>query len=181
VERDAFEAFVLDTSGEVTRFVHRRVTPQDVADVVADTYAIAWMKCDAIPAEADRAWVYAVALNVVRNHHRTNRRLTRLQERLARGDRSEGIPEDRPSSEEIAKVRAALRRLRESDQEVLRLIEWDELDASTAASVLGCTQQAFRVRLHRARRRFAEQLSRVDQDASRAYTASTKASTHHAG
>jgi RNA polymerase sigma-70 factor (ECF subfamily) len=39
------------------------------------------------------------------------------------------------------------------DREALQLVEWEHLDISTAAQVVGCSAATFRVRLHRARRR----------------------------
>lgn len=35
---------------------------------------------------------------------------------------------------------------------------WEGLDASAAATVMGCSRVAYKVRLHRARRRLAEAL-----------------------
>lgn len=48
---------------------------------------------------------------------------------------------------------AAFNSLAEQDREVLRLICWEGLERTDAARVLGCSAAAFRVRLHRARRR----------------------------
>jgi RNA polymerase sigma-70 factor (ECF subfamily) len=54
-----------------------------------------------------------------------------------------------------ADLRTALANLAEPDQEVLRLVGWEELTVAEAATVLGCTRTAAAVRLHRARRRLA--------------------------
>jgi RNA polymerase sigma-70 factor (ECF subfamily) len=56
-------------------------------------------------------------------------------------------------------VLAALATLPANDQEALRLTEWEELDQATAARVAGCSTTAFKVRLHRARRRLARALN----------------------
>jgi RNA polymerase sigma-70 factor (ECF subfamily) len=48
--------------------------------------------------------------------------------------------------------------LSEPEREVLRLIAWDGLSTGDAARVYGCSAGAFRVRLHRARRKLAKQL-----------------------
>jgi RNA polymerase sigma-70 factor (ECF subfamily) len=40
----------------------------------------------------------------------------------------------------------------------LRLIEWEQLDIAAGAAALGCSAGAFKVRLHRARRRLARAL-----------------------
>jgi RNA polymerase sigma-70 factor (ECF subfamily) len=55
-------------------------------------------------------------------------------------------------------VYEALRALRPRDREVLLLTAWDGLNASEAAAVLGCSPTAYRIRLHRARRRLARLL-----------------------
>jgi RNA polymerase sigma-70 factor (ECF subfamily) len=54
---------------------------------------------------------------------------------------------------ELAVVRAAMAGLSETDQEILRLIGWEELTLGEAATVLGCNRATAAVRLHRARRR----------------------------
>jgi RNA polymerase sigma-70 factor (ECF subfamily) len=59
---------------------------------------------------------------------------------------------------QLVDVRSALPRLSEDDQEILRLIGWEQLSLAEAASVLGCGMGAAKVRLHRARRRLAELL-----------------------
>ena len=55
-------------------------------------------------------------------------------------------------------VAAALRRLGDADREILTLAGWEGLDAGQIAVVLGCSRNAARIRLHRARRRFAVSL-----------------------
>ena len=57
---------------------------------------------------------------------------------------------------------AALASLRPNDQEALRLIAWEQLDAAAAAQAMGCSTAAFRVRLHRARHRLARALDQAD-------------------
>ena len=59
-------------------------------------------------------------------------------------------------------MRTAFAHLRENDREVLRLIAWDGLSSDVAAEVLGVSRIAFAVRLHRARRRFAAELTAAD-------------------
>jgi RNA polymerase sigma-70 factor (ECF subfamily) len=56
-------------------------------------------------------------------------------------------------------VLAALATLPAQAQEALRLTEWEQLDDATAARVAGCSTAAFKVRLHRARRRLARALA----------------------
>jgi len=52
----------------------------------------------------------------------------------------------------------ALARLDEADRELVTLVAWEQLDRDQIAAMLGCSRAAVRVRLHRARRRFARLL-----------------------
>jgi RNA polymerase sigma-70 factor (ECF subfamily) len=47
--------------------------------------------------------------------------------------------------------------------ETLTLVTWHGLSAAEAATVVGCSQRAFTVRLHRARRKLADHLA-ADHD-----------------
>jgi RNA polymerase sigma-70 factor (ECF subfamily) len=59
-------------------------------------------------------------------------------------------------------VAAAFARLKGGDRELLALAVWEELDAGEIATVLGCSRNAARIRLHRARRRLTSELRRTD-------------------
>jgi RNA polymerase sigma-70 factor (ECF subfamily) len=140
---------------DLLRYAVRRVGPDAAPDVVADVFLVAWRRRAELPADAPRVWLYGVAANVVANQLRSERRRSRLRSRLA--DEPPATPA--PVNE---RVLAALGRLRPAEQEVLRLTEWEQLSADEAAVVLGCSPGAFRVRLHRARRKFAAELETED-------------------
>ena len=53
---------------------------------------------------------------------------------------------------------AALARLSSSDQELLRLVAWEELTHAEIAHVLDISVNAVTIRLHRARQRFEQSL-----------------------
>jgi RNA polymerase sigma factor (sigma-70 family) len=55
-------------------------------------------------------------------------------------------------------VLAALAELPAKEREALQLCAWEGLTPAQAARVAGCTAAAFRVRLHRARRRLTATL-----------------------
>ena len=48
----------------------------------------------------------------------------------------------------------ALASLNDAEREVLMLVAWEELDHERAAAALGCSVNAFTVKLHRARTKF---------------------------
>jgi predicted DNA-binding protein (UPF0251 family) len=77
-----------------------------------------------------------------------------------------GRPTPRRSGPRVPSARAhladALRRLSEQDRELLTLATWEGLDYGQIAAVLGCSRNAVRIRLHRARARLAAQLASHD-------------------
>jgi RNA polymerase sigma-70 factor (ECF subfamily) len=58
----------------------------------------------------------------------------------------------------LVDVRSALVCLSDDDQEILRLVGWEQLSLGEAALVLGCRPTTAKVRLHRARRRLTAML-----------------------
>ena len=72
------------------------------------------------------------------------------------GDHSDAVAE---RSDAETAIRAALARLSDTDQEVLRLAAWEQLDTPALAYVLECSEVAARVRLHRATRRLRVMLT----------------------
>ncbi len=140
-------------------FAARRVAGRESAeDVVADTFAIAWRRRDRIPEEA-LPWLYAIAANVIANQYRSSSRRQNLDERLAGEAGVAALAADPAEAlggrDELA---VALGRLEEAEREVLRLVAWEGLSTREGARVVGCSPGAFRVRLHRARRKLAKEL-----------------------
>jgi RNA polymerase sigma factor (sigma-70 family) len=137
--------------------LRRTGNADDAADVIAETFLTAWRRVDDIPAgEAARPWLYGVARRVLANQRRGEQRRTALGERLRSELAAEPFHYDPPPGLEA--VAAALRRLGDADREILTLAGWEGLDAGQIAVVLGCSRNAARIRLHRARRRFAAEL-----------------------
>jgi RNA polymerase sigma factor (sigma-70 family) len=153
-----FEQVYADNRGPVLGYVLRRTrSPDDAADVLAETFLTAWRRLDDIPADAQaRLWLYAVARRVLANHHRSERRRTALGAKLRSKLASAGYGhEPHPGLDDVA---AAFRNLADGDREILALAGWEGLDAGQIAVVLGCSRNAARIRLHRARRRLAQAL-----------------------
>jgi RNA polymerase sigma-70 factor (ECF subfamily) len=50
----------------------------------------------------------------------------------------------------------------DQERELLSLVAWEGLDTEQLATALGCSRNAVRIRLHRARSRFAAALDRQD-------------------
>jgi RNA polymerase sigma-70 factor (ECF subfamily) len=137
----------------VTRYCLRRIATQEVNDVVADVFAIAWRKIDALPTgEAALPWLFSVARNEIRHRHRATSRLRRLRERtIGQADQADPGPEPVVVSHaEYADLMSALRTLRPDDQEVLLLRTQEDLDYEQIGLAVGTSPEAARKRVARA-------------------------------
>ena len=145
---------------KVLAFAARRTQEARAHDVVAETFAAAWRHLRTLP-DDPLPWLYRTARNCLANDCRGARRQARLTDRLA-GRRLAQVPDHAVSVVEDAGLRSALARLTRSDLEVLLLIGWEDLDYAAAAQVLECSVPAFKVRVHRARKRLARLLAEAD-------------------
>ncbi len=164
IYRDRFERCFRDHYAQLLAFSMRRVSAREIAeDVVADAFAVAWRRRDRIPDPA-LPWLYAIAGNVIANQYRSASRRHDLDMRLAHETGADaGGSDPAESLDRRDAFSAAFALLDEPEREVLRLIAWDGLDTRDAARVFGCSPGAFRVRLHRARRKLAKQLEAADR------------------
>jgi RNA polymerase sigma-70 factor, ECF subfamily len=148
---ERFEALFRAHVAPVRRYVARR-TQDGVDDAVAETFTIAWRRLDDVPAEAG-PWLLGTARRVLANQRRAALRQGALSEKL--GGLLPGVVVHEPEDARATALVAALGRLSERDRELLLLVERDGVSRADAATVLGISQAQVRVRLHRARRRFA--------------------------
>jgi RNA polymerase sigma factor (sigma-70 family) len=157
-----------DHSRDILGYALRRTRdPEDAADVVAETFLIAWRRLAEVPLDGEaRLWLYGTARHVLANQDRGERRRDRLTERL-RQELRQQLPVVHRTGEGTALLEA-LAGLGEADRELLMLIGWEELTPTQAARALGISPLAARTRLHRARRRLraglAEQASTDSQN-----------------
>lgn len=166
---DRFRRLYDDNHAAILGYALRRTdSSADAHDVVGDTFLVAWRRLDDVP-DGDRArlWLYGTARRTLANHHRGRRRHRGLVDRV-QVDAPQAWVDPDPADDTSARVGAAFGRLAPADRDVLLLVGWEQLDAAGIAEVLGCTAATARVRLHRARRRFARQLEHegLQQDGS---------------
>jgi RNA polymerase sigma-70 factor, ECF subfamily len=141
-----FESLYREYYGRVLAYALRRATPDIAHDVVADTFLVAWRRRESLP-DQPLPWLLGVARKTLANQWRSMRRRQSLLIEL----KAEQVGRPNPSSGSTVAaldVMAALDRLSESDQELLRLIAWEELTPAEAAKVLGQSAATCRVRLH---------------------------------
>jgi RNA polymerase sigma-70 factor, ECF subfamily len=153
--RSAIEARFADVFahlGLLSAYARRRGA-RDPDAIAAEAMAIAWRRLADVPRDDPRPWLIATARNLVLADRR--RHAAALQD-------LQGIepaaPPQTPVLELDHELEVALATLSETDREALLLIAWEDLTPSAAAASLGISPAAFRVRLHRARRRLLYEL-----------------------
>ncbi|MFV2009413.1 MULTISPECIES: RNA polymerase sigma factor [unclassified Micromonospora] len=140
--------------GAVMRYAARRVGRERAPDVVSEAFLVAWRRLPDVPVCDPLPWLYATTRHLIGNEIRGRDRQARLTTRL--GEVAETVTADHADAVvDQVRVRHALAQLSEADQEALRLAAWEGLDATAAATVMGCSRTAYKVRLFRARRRLA--------------------------
>jgi RNA polymerase sigma-70 factor (ECF subfamily) len=155
----AFERLFTENYWPVRRYLLRRIGQPSADDVLAETFLVAWRRFDSV-SDDPLPWLLGVARRVLANHLRAERRRSSLLTRL----RTTSTPEAyvAPASASLdSEVAAALSALSAREREALLLVAWEGLDPLRAARVAGCSAPAFRVRLHRARRKVEAQLGRA--------------------
>lgn len=151
---DRFEALFEAHHRALLAYAARRCPSlTDAEDVVADVFLVAWRRLGDVPAgEEALPWLYGVARRTVANQRRSTNRRTNLQARLEQTvERPVAIatPDAEPALDVLA-------RLSDDDQELLRLVAWEELSHAEIAQVLDISVNAVAIRLHRARGRFEQ-------------------------
>ena len=159
--RAGFEQLFRDTRTDLLAYIMRRSqSPDDAADVLAETYLIAWQKLDAIPTgERARLWLFGVARNLLLKGASRRRSRHALVARLADELRSAHPPHASVEDGRSSALRAALAALPERDREILMLTAWEGLTPKQIAAVVGAPVNIVRVRLHRARTRLKRDLT----------------------
>jgi RNA polymerase sigma factor, sigma-70 family len=138
----------------LVRMLYRRTGDRDRAeDLAQETFA----RAVAAPPNNPRPWLFAVALNLVREDgRRAATRGRKLELLRAEHDQPVNGPDtDLERQEDAAKVRAALATLNERDREAL-LLKAEGFDYEEIAATLGLAKGAIGTTLARARRRLVE-------------------------
>lgn len=158
--RSGFEQFYLTQCQPVRRFfVRRGVAGSEADDLTSEVFAIVLQEWDQAPWRKREAWVYGVSRNVLYAHHR--RSLREANTDLPIHAATPPASASALMSETAAEVRTALATLSEMDRDLLLAVVWDGLRPRDAATALGLPASTVRVRLHRARKRFAAAYSHL--------------------
>jgi RNA polymerase sigma-70 factor (ECF subfamily) len=151
----------------LVRMLYRRTGDRDRAeDLAQETFA----RAVAAPPRNPRPWLFAVALNLVREDGRRSvrqgRRLQLLKAEL--DDAPAAAPDDLlERGDRAARVRAALDRLTERDREAL-LLKAEGFNYDEIAQTLGLAKGAVGTTLARARRRLVDAYNDTEDRATHA-------------
>lgn len=159
---ERFEALFREHYPAVRAYAHRRASHDVAQDSVGQVFLVAWRRFDEVPEDA-LPWLYATCRRTLANERRSGRRAAAVAVRMA----AEPAGEQRDPADlvgEVALIRTALDCLGERQREAIMLTAWDGLSAERAARAAGCSQGAFAVRLHRARRRLERELARIEEE-----------------
>jgi RNA polymerase sigma-70 factor, ECF subfamily len=143
--------------GFISTYARRRGA-RDPDGIAAEAMAIAWRRLVDVPSDDARPWLIVTARNLLLAERRSEPEAGRqpLRDEIDLEAPVEHLPPELDLDPELAR---GLRGLSEKDREALLLIAWDDLTPALAAASLGISQTAFRVRLHRARRRLSHLLA----------------------
>jgi len=161
-----FETLYERYHGHVRAYCRRRVVPDRVDDVVAETFLTAWKRIADVPEDgAALLWLYRVAYRNVGHQWRGQSRRRRLDERLAVvPEPPTATPEDAAVlDDEIHLVLEAAANLNERDAEILRLLSWEHLSREEIAEVLDLNRAAVNQRIHRARANLTKEFRRLER------------------
>jgi RNA polymerase sigma factor (sigma-70 family) len=158
--RTGFEQLFYETRTDLLAYIMRRSpNAEDAADVLAETYLIAWRKLDGIPTgDRARLWLFGVARNLLMKGASQRRSRQTLVERLADELRNAHPPHTPIDDERASALRTALAALPERDREIVMLTAWEGLTPKQIAVVVGTPVNVVRVRLHRVRTRLKRDL-----------------------
>lgn len=160
--RERFEAIADEVFEPLQRYLRRRATVFDAEDVLADVMLTLWRRLDDAPKDRVLPWSYGIARRTLANQRRTHDRHKRLMQRIESEPRISSAPDpaDIGPDPDLAQ---ALEGLKEEDRELLRLWAWEHLDPREIAPVLDISVNAATLRLSRAKKRLASELSRQNR------------------
>ncbi len=151
----------------ISRYVTRRLGPQLAEDIVAETFLTAFRERSRYdPARTDAMpWLYGIAANLIRRHHRDEVRWLRALARTGCDPiaaSAADLAEDRLTADAVGRaVAAALAALSARHREVVLLVAWAELTYDQAAEALGVPAGTVRSRMNRARHQLRLSLADV--------------------
>ena len=158
--RERFSILYNDLYDDLWRYVQRRsINTEEARDTLSEVFLVAWRRLEDIPAGKEaRLWLFGVARNLVKTSWRKRKRSGDLVVRIGSEMSTKGTTDEELDNSGVLKIVNALQFLSENDQEILRLLAWEDLSHKEISVVLGCSENAVTIRIRRARVRLMKVL-----------------------
>lgn len=158
--RERFRILYNDLYDDLWRYVQRRsINTEEARDTLSEVFLVAWRRLEDIPAGNEaRLWLFGVARNLVKTSWRKRKRSGDLLVRIGSEMSTRGTTDEELDNSGVLKIVKALQFLSENDQEILRLLAWENLSHKEISVVLGCSENAVAIRIRRARVRLMKVL-----------------------
>lgn len=158
---ERFDELYRATRKDVLAYLTRRTgDPEQAADMLADTYLIAWSKLDHVPdGDQGRLWLFGVARNILLRGADRRRSHDVLVERLG-AELKIILSASAPVDDHRANaLRDGVASLPDKEREILLLTAWEGLTPREIAAVTGTSANLVRVRLAHARSKLRRRLA----------------------
>ena len=158
--RERFRILYNDLYDDLWRYVQRRsINTEEARDTLSEVFLVAWRRLEDIPAGNEaRLWLFGVARNLVKTSWRKRKRSGDLLVRIGSEMSTRVTTDEELDNSGVLKIVKALQFLSENDQEILRLLAWENLSHKEISVVLGCSENAVAIRIRRARVRLMKVL-----------------------
>ena len=158
--RERFRILYRDLYDDLWRYVQRRsINDEEAHDTLSEVFLVAWRRLEDVPAGKEaRLWLFGVARNLVKTSWRKRKRSAALVDRVGNEMTTRSALDDKSDNSGVYKIVKALQFLSEKDQEILRLLAWEDLSHKEISMVLKCSENAVAIRVRRARVRLMKVL-----------------------
>lgn len=164
-EPAAFETVFLRHVAAIQRYIGGRVAADTVEDLVSETFTVAYDRrgCYRHEYPDARPWLFGIATNIMRRHHRTERTRFHAYRRIPLGQAEDGPESTAAALVDARSARtvllAALTQVQRGDRDALLLMAWAELSYEEISRALEIPLGTVRSRINRARRCLRELLA----------------------
>ena len=154
---DPFEAVVAAHHAEIHRYLARASRPGDADDLSQETFVRAYKAYRALPPDANvRAWLFAIATNLCRNHYRAEGRRRQAMAAAAAGasERGPSWPEGEAiANQTSARIDQIVTALPFKQRLAFTMRKVHELDYGAIGRSLECSAESARAHVFQALRK----------------------------
>lgn len=149
----------------IYKYAARRAGDFAADDVTAETFLVAWEQLATydLDREDARPWLFGIATNLLRRHHRAEARILKTAAKAASresiSDDSDQIAAQVDATVATARIARTLKSMAAIDRETLLLYAWADLTYEGIALAMEVPVGTVRSRLNRARRTLRTQLN----------------------